>query len=247
MSYRIAQDFDYAGNDYWHWRAWIEAEPAMMQAVDKVVWLLHPSFKRTRITTANRSSGFMLKASGWGTFRLRAEVVLNSGESRTLSKTLKLEYPDDHATAATRGLSAGTGKPGVSNVGDAVAPPRTVFLSYSGEDSRAASRLRNKLEDAGIAVLDASRLKPGESWAEALRLMMAKSDWVIGLVTESEASPFVLDELQAAVAADMPAVALVPFGSAGAGLPASIQRLTFDPSRGETSELVSLIRNSLPS
>lgn len=247
MSYRIAQDFDYAGNDYWHWRAWIEAEPAMMQAVDKVVWILHPSFKRTRISAADRSTGFMLKASGWGTFRLRAEVVLKSGESRALSKTLKLEYPDDHAPVATRGLAAGTGQPVGNNVGDAVAPPRTVFLSYSGEDSRAASRLRNKLEDAGISVLDASRLKPGESWAEALRLMMAKSDLVIGLVTESEASPFVLDELQAAVAADMPAVALVPFGSAGAGLPASIQRLEFDPSRSETSELLTLIRNPLPS
>ena len=55
------------------------------------------------------------------------------------------------------------------------------------------------------------------------------------------------EELQAAVAADIPAVALVPLGSSGAGLPASIQRLQFDASRSETPELVALIRNPLPS
>ena len=246
MSYRIAQDFEYAGNDYWHWRAWIEAEPAMMLAVDKVVWLLHPSFKRTRITVTDRSRGFMLKASGWGTFRLRAELVLKSGDGPTLSKTLKLEYPDRLTTVVSRSLTGDPGEPRNGSVGEVEASPRTVFLSYSGEDSRAASRLRDKLEGAGISVLDASRLKPGESWAESLRSMMAKSDSVIGLVTESEASPFVLDELQAAVAAEIPALALVPVGSEGAGLPASIQRVEFDPSRGETSELVALIRSQVP-
>ena len=276
MSYRIEQDFEYAGKDYWHWRAWIDADAAEMEQVAKVVWILHPSFKRTRVESSKPEHGFRLVASGWGTFRLRAEVVLKAGPVVTLSRNLKLEYPDrgadeglrggsnsgDYSTqqAPARGLRTG---PDVAAASVTAAESRqrstgrSVFLSYSGEDSRAASRLRSQLENAGVSVLDASRIESGQSWAEALRQMMARADAVVALVTEREASPFVVDELQAALAAEKPTLALVPLGGmagslasgntdgapASFGLPAGIQRLEFDPGRSDPAQLLSLIES----
>ena len=279
MTYRIEQDFENAGKDYWHWRAWIEAGAQAMEQVSKVVWILHPSFKRTRVEVSQPANGFRLVTAGWGTFRLRAEVVLKSGQVLALSRNLKFEYPDDGADEGSRRSAAGgdfstrqepepQSKP-VNRSAARAAPLgeragqeqtdaearrpaalRTVFLSYSGEDSRAASRLRGQLESAGISVLDASRVESGQSWSEAVRQMLSRADSVIGLVTEQEASPFVVDELQAALAADKPALALVPVGSSHRsdqaatlfGLPSSVQQLEFDLTRGDSSDLVSLIR-----
>jgi len=39
----IAQDFEYIGNDYWRWRAWIEGKPSDLDAIEKVTWFLHPT------------------------------------------------------------------------------------------------------------------------------------------------------------------------------------------------------------
>lgn len=95
MKYKIGQDFDYVGNDYWRWSAWIDAEDAQLDRVTQVVWILHPTFRNPRVASTDRAQKFMLKTAGWGTFRLRAEIKLDNGESVSVSKNLKLEYPQD--------------------------------------------------------------------------------------------------------------------------------------------------------
>jgi hypothetical protein len=37
---------------------------------------------------------FRLETSGWGTFRLRAEVIMKNGRKQDLRHELELHYPD---------------------------------------------------------------------------------------------------------------------------------------------------------
>ena len=68
MSYRIAQDFEYVGNDYWRWSAWIEGSDAELDKVKEVVWILHPSFSQPRVVSKQPSDKFRLKTGGLGYF-----------------------------------------------------------------------------------------------------------------------------------------------------------------------------------
>ena len=91
---RIAQDQQYEGQDWWTWSVWIEAPEAELEKVEKVVWHLHPTFPEPDRTQTNRADKFLLKTAGWGTFRLRADVIMASGETVRLHHDLQLYYPD---------------------------------------------------------------------------------------------------------------------------------------------------------
>jgi hypothetical protein len=232
MSYRIAQDFHYVGHDYWHWRAWIEAEPAELDAVQEVAWILHPSFSQTRVTVRERGTGFRLESAGWGTFLLRAELLLADGQKRALRHALRLEYPDGAETPAPTRAALPKG---------ASAAPRSVFLSYSAADARAAARLREGLEKAGLEVLDQSRVGAGEPWREALLRMIARSDAVIGLVEGDEVSPWVSAEMQTAMAAAKPTVALLGSGASGIGLPDEVRTMALDVKRLDPAPIIEML------
>jgi hypothetical protein len=220
MSYRIAQDFHYVGHDYWHWRAWIEAAPEELDAVREVAWILHPSFSQARVVVSDRATGFRLETSGWGTFLLRAELLLADGRTVALRHRLQLAYPDEADTAAPTRSAAPR---------EAASPaPRSVFLSYSTADARAAGRLRERLQKAGVVVLDQSRVGVGEPWQEALQRMIVRSDAVIGLVDDAEVSPWVSAEMQTAMAAAKPTLALMGSGASRAGLPSEVPMLQVD-------------------
>lgn len=239
MSFRIAQDFHYVGHDYWHWRAWIEAEPAELDAVQEVAWILHPSFSQTRVVVRDRATGFRLESAGWGTFLLRAELLLADGQKRALRHALRLEYPDEAEAPARAAASKAPSR--------AASPaPRSVFLSYSTADARAAARLRQGLEKAGLEVLDQSRVGAGEPWREALQRMMARSDAVIGLVEGDEVSPWVGAEMQAAMAAAKPTLALLGGSASSVGLPSEVRRMQVDVKRLDPGSIIEMLGGQEP-
>jgi pYEATS domain-containing protein involved in immunity/TIR domain-containing protein len=208
MSYRIAQDFEYVGNDYWRWSAWIEGSDAELDKVKEVVWILHPSFSQSRVVSKQRADKFRLSTAGWGTFLLKAEVVLADGQKLQLKHNLDLEYPAEKSEAPRRSMAS---------------PPTrrqpVVYLSYSAEDSRVAAKLRTALESEGIEIQDQTRLKPGQPWNDTLRNMLAKSDGVVGLVGEGEVTSWVSAEIQAAAASAKPTLVLIAGDTPGTGLP----------------------------
>jgi hypothetical protein len=228
MSYRITQDFEYAGDDYWRWWAWIEASEAELDKVREVAWLLHPSFKRSLVVAKQRSDKFRLKTAGWGTFLLKAEVVLDDGKKLPLKHNLRLEYPD---SSQKKSLS-----------GSAIPRRPTIFLSYSTQDSRVASRLRAGLEKAGLKVLDQTQIGGGESWDEALTRMIAKADAVVGLVCEDEVSPWVSQEIGAAVASAKNVLLLVAAGASISSLK-DIRRLEIDLKRLDPAAIAEQLRS----
>jgi hypothetical protein len=184
--------------------------------VKEVAWILHPSFKRSRIVATQRSDNFRLQTAGWGTFLLRAEVVLADGEKQLLKRNLRLEYPK----------SSEANSPPRPTVSAQAPRPPTAFLSYSAQDSRVAAKLRAGLEKVGLQILDQTRTVAGERWSEVVQRMMAQSDAVVGLVAEDDISPWVSTEIQAAVALGKPALVLVAAGVSTAGLPSERFRST---------------------
>jgi hypothetical protein len=232
MSYRISQNFEYAGNDYWRWWAWIDADDAELDKVQEVVWILHPTFKQSRIRVTDRASKFQLRTAGWGTFLLRAEVALEDGAKQLLKHHLRLEYPEPTTGApAARTTAAARG-----------ARPLTVFLSYSAQDSRTAARLREDLKKADLEVLDQTRIDAADSPADAVRRLIAQTDAVVALVVDDEISPWVSDELVAALALDKPAFALLSPQASGTGIPNEVRTVRFDASGPDVSRLADLLR-----
>ena len=107
MEYRIAPSQDYKGHDYWDWSAWIEAEPpAALRQIQRVVWILHPTFKRSRVESTDVDHAFRLDTSGWGTFLLRAELHLSDGSTTTIKHMLELTEPDKQGQAPSKAAAS---------------------------------------------------------------------------------------------------------------------------------------------
>ena len=221
MTYRIEQDFEYAGHDYWRWRAWIEAGGDELNQVVKVTWILHPTFKKPRVTIEDRTTKFRLQTAGWGTFLLRAELELKGGERRLLKRNLRLEYPETDSGSAVADRSS-TASP---------VRPRTVFLSYSAEDNRTAATLRNELTRAGYEVLDQTHLDSGAYVRESFARMVSRADAVVGIVGESDISPWVRQEMFAAISNEKPTLAILMPGASESGLLERVESLRVDNSK----------------
>jgi len=234
MSLRIAQDSEYAGKDYWKWRAWIEGKTDELLKVEKVKWFLHPSFTPSVIVSRERASGFRLEASGWGTFLLRAELRLVDGTDVTLRHHLEFAKPNDtprppEKSPFEENLGERTFIPAppqaappkaeppqaAPSVGPApekpaaakpAAPARKgkVFLSYGSEDRPTALALRRALEALGISVLDDSQISAGAPLEIAALDLISRADATIACVSSDLPSTFVAQEVNASIRAGKP-------------------------------------------
>jgi transcription initiation factor IIF auxiliary subunit len=100
MALQIAQDSEYAGNDFWRWSIWLAGPDAELDAVHCVVYTLHSSFPNPVRTVTDRQTRFRLETAGWGTFTIYARVVgKEDGTEQHLEHELDLRYPEDDAPA----------------------------------------------------------------------------------------------------------------------------------------------------
>jgi transcription initiation factor IIF auxiliary subunit len=146
MTYKIDQSDTYIGSEYWKWSAWIDATDIELDRIESVIWILHPTFNPSTVEVTDRETKFMLNTSGWGTFRLKAEMEFRSGETKTISTMLKLNYPEELNASAT-------GKPEFFET----ATKPTIFLSFSSEDEGLASMIQASMQEMGMKVLDKRR------------------------------------------------------------------------------------------
>lgn len=100
MEIKIAQGFDYQGNDWWKWWVWIDGKQSDLDAIDRVIYTLHPTFPNPVREVDNRSTNFRLETAGWGVFRIFARVIKKNGEEIKLKHDLVLKYPDGKKTNA---------------------------------------------------------------------------------------------------------------------------------------------------
>lgn len=102
MALRIAQDFTYQGEDWWKWWVWLEGPAAELDAIDYVIYKLHPTFPSPVRKVSDRHTKFRLETAGWGVFRLYAKVVRKDETELNLEHDLVLRHPDKTGGAATR-------------------------------------------------------------------------------------------------------------------------------------------------
>lgn len=100
MPLSIEQSQEYLGNDRWRWSVWLSGPQEALDAVDHVLYILHPTFHQPVRRIGDRSTNFRLDTSGWGTFKLHAKVVYRDGQEAPLEHDLVLLYPDGTPTLA---------------------------------------------------------------------------------------------------------------------------------------------------
>jgi hypothetical protein len=230
------QDHEYAGNDYWHWRAWIDGKPGDLDMIEKVKWFLHPSFPNSVVVSRERSTGFRLETSGWGTFTLRAEVHCVDGSEQTLRQPLLLFYPDDAAAAKARMDAPRTPSAEAADaqrLAGAAAEQgvRKVFLSYAASDRRAARAVRGALETLGLTVVDDSSIGADQPLEFATHNLLTGADATVAYVSSELPSAFVAQEINAAFKAGKPTLVFTgkELGPI-AGVPSEVPVVRLDPS-----------------
>jgi len=100
MALTIKQGFEYRGNDWWDWWVLLDGSKVELDQVEKVVYTLHSTFPNPVRTVSSRAESFMLKAAGWGVFRIYATVHRKEGSPLKMHHDLVLEYPDGTRTQA---------------------------------------------------------------------------------------------------------------------------------------------------
>lgn len=66
-------------NVVYEWKAWVEAAPGK-QEVERVVYVLHPTYKHPVVEVTSKSDDFLMRQYGWGNFELTASIFLSSGD-----------------------------------------------------------------------------------------------------------------------------------------------------------------------
>lgn len=94
IPFRIQQGFKYEGDDWWKWWIWIDAPEEKLNAVDHVVYTLHPTFVNPVRIIDDRRSKFKLQSEGWGVFTIYARIYLKNNTEVAIEHDLHLEYPD---------------------------------------------------------------------------------------------------------------------------------------------------------
>lgn len=97
---KIAQDYEYKGDDYWKWSVWIDCTEDELNQIAYVTYILHHTFPKPIRKIDDRESKFRLETSGWGVFTIRAKVMLKNGQENHLTHELELRYPDGKITTA---------------------------------------------------------------------------------------------------------------------------------------------------
>lgn len=92
--YRIAQDFNYEGDDWWSWWIWIEGSKTDLDEIAQVIYTLHSTFHNPVRKVIDRNSKFKLETEGWGTFTIYARIILKNKKEVPLEHELYLKYPD---------------------------------------------------------------------------------------------------------------------------------------------------------
>jgi len=100
MPVALTQDAKYAGNDRWEWAVWLDGPPGELDKIERVQYVLHPTFLKPVREVADRSTNFRLETSGWGTFRIHAKAIYKDGRQVPLHHDLVLLYPDGTPTTA---------------------------------------------------------------------------------------------------------------------------------------------------
>jgi hypothetical protein len=154
VTLKIAQRTKQVGPEYWKWSAWIAGPAEELNRIKEVVWILHSTFVNPVRRTKSRKSNFRLDTAGWGEFKINAELIYDTGGVEKLSHWLELKR--DLVTFKRNSEYSPSKISADFNSDYALAPRRTVFVSYTRDSVALMRELTSALAARGIdASIDA--------------------------------------------------------------------------------------------
>jgi len=186
LQLRLKNSSAWQGKDRWKWSVWIEAKQESIEQIDRVEYVLHPTFPNPVRVVTNRASNFRLESKGWGEFMIHANVITKRGRTVRLNHWLKLSG----AESVDEGQGQQKEKP-------------SVFLAYSKADYPLAAELLRFLEARGLEVLSENQLRADEPIEYAVRSLIGRADAVLALIAK-EPSTWVLNEISEAEKQQIP-------------------------------------------
>ena len=100
MAYKLEQEQEYKGKDWWEWAVWVEASDEELDRIEYVEYILHSTFPKPVREISDRTTKFRLQTIGWGIFTIYVKLFFKDGETKNLKHELKLYYPDGRLTLA---------------------------------------------------------------------------------------------------------------------------------------------------
>jgi transcription initiation factor IIF auxiliary subunit len=91
MRLKVIQTSTYVGEDYWDWDIRFEGDKADLDQIKYVEYILHETFADPIRKIKDRSSGFKLETSGWGTFRVYFTIMLKDGSGKEDSLNISFD------------------------------------------------------------------------------------------------------------------------------------------------------------
>jgi transcription initiation factor IIF auxiliary subunit len=190
LQIRLKNSSAWQGGDRWKWSVWVEGKPETIEQIDRVEYLLHPTFPNPLRVITNPASNFRLDSKGWGEFMVHAKVITKRGHTIELNHWVRLS---DSASTDEKDT-------------EAVKP--SVFLAYSKADYPLAAQLSRFLEARGLEVFTENQIKPGEPINLAIKSLIGRADAVLALIAE-EPSSWVLNEISEAEKQQIPIVPML--------------------------------------
>lgn len=208
MTLKVKQSSAYRGEDRWNWSVWLDGDSSDLDAIDHVVYTLHPTFPVPIRHITNRRTGFKLDSSGWGEFEIHLDVVLKSGQIRKRRHWLKLAARPKGSTAATPEASA--------------AEP-VAYVSSGAADAVIARKLREELTKSGFRVNSLEDSPVGLPEEKVIDQMLGSAEVAVFLLS-GRPSLWTHTEIQRALVHKVPHLVPVLIGSS-AELPAALQQM----------------------
>lgn len=83
------------GREHYHVGVWIDGSDTELDRIERVTYLLHPTFTPRERSSANRRNKFSVTFWTWGLFEIAVTVHLVGGGTQSLTHALRLELPPD--------------------------------------------------------------------------------------------------------------------------------------------------------
>lgn len=66
---------------YYNWTVYVQGSEAVLNSINHVEYLLHPTFPKPQVSSYERRSSFSYTSNGWGEFEIRVKVVFKNASA----------------------------------------------------------------------------------------------------------------------------------------------------------------------
>jgi hypothetical protein len=91
---------------WYKWRVWVDEDPAILNQIESVEYILHPTFPQPRRVSDDRAHNFELVSGGWREFWIEATIVFKDLHEEKISYKLDFnkqgEVPIEHLISALK-------------------------------------------------------------------------------------------------------------------------------------------------